>query len=189
MKGWNLLKNNLSQTHHILLYVRLHVSVLMWPSSGLLTNQVSKCWLHVGIPNMFTVSTSILYCVWGYMFRSLCDHHQGFLRIKSVSAGYMLGSQLCLQLVPVYYIVCEATCFGPYWPSSGLLAKQVNKCWLHVGIPTLFTISTSILYCVWGYVFRSLCDHHQVFSRIKSINAGYMLGSQLCLQLVPVYYI
>ena len=25
----------------------------------------------------------IFYCVWGYMFRSLCDHHQAFLRIKS----------------------------------------------------------------------------------------------------------
>ena len=37
-----------------LLCVRLHVSVLMWPSSGLLTNQVNKCWLHVGIPTMFT---------------------------------------------------------------------------------------------------------------------------------------
>ena len=38
------------------------------------------------------------------MFRSLCDHHQAFLRIKSINAGYMLGSQLvCLQLVPVYY--------------------------------------------------------------------------------------
>ena len=47
------------------------------------------------------------------MFRSLFDHHQA-LRIKSVNAGYMLGSQLCLKLVPVYYIVCEATCFGPY---------------------------------------------------------------------------
>jgi hypothetical protein len=38
------------------------------------------------------------------MFRSLCDHHQALLRIKSVSAGYMLGSQLCLQLVPVYLV-------------------------------------------------------------------------------------
>jgi hypothetical protein len=37
-----------------LLCVRLHVSVLMWPSSGLLTNQVNKWWLHVGIPTMFT---------------------------------------------------------------------------------------------------------------------------------------
>ena len=46
----------------------------------------------------------IFYCVWGYMFRSLCDQHQAFLRIKSINAGYMLGSQLCLQLVPVYYI-------------------------------------------------------------------------------------
>jgi hypothetical protein len=35
------------------------------------------------------------------MFRSLCDHHQAFLRIKSINAGYMLGSQRRLQLVPV----------------------------------------------------------------------------------------
>jgi hypothetical protein len=27
------------------------------------------------------------------MFRSLLDHHQAFLRIKSVDAAYMLGSQ------------------------------------------------------------------------------------------------
>jgi len=27
------------------------------------------------------------------MFRSLHDHHQAFLRIKSVDAGCMLGSQ------------------------------------------------------------------------------------------------
>ena len=27
------------------------------------------------------------------------------------------------------------------------------------------------------------------FSVLKSINAGYMLGSQICLELVPVYYI
>ena len=28
----------------------------MWPLSGLLTNQVNKCWLHVGISTMFTVT-------------------------------------------------------------------------------------------------------------------------------------
>jgi len=43
-----------------------------------------------------------------------------------------------------YFIVCEATCFGP---------------------------------------------HHRAFLPIKSVNVGYMLGSQLCLQLVPVYYV
>jgi len=31
------------------------------------------------------------------MFRPLHDHHQAFLRIKLIDAGYMLGSQLCLQ--------------------------------------------------------------------------------------------
>ena len=31
-----------------LLCVRQHVSFLMWTSSGLLTNQVIKCWLNVG---------------------------------------------------------------------------------------------------------------------------------------------
>jgi len=31
------------------------------------------------------------------MFRSLYDHHQDYLRIKLIGAGYMLGSQLCLQ--------------------------------------------------------------------------------------------
>jgi len=36
------------------------------------------------------------------MFRSLHDHHQAFLRIKLIDAGYMLGSQLCLQLIQVY---------------------------------------------------------------------------------------
>jgi hypothetical protein len=39
--------------------VRLHVSVLMRPSSGLLAKQVNKCWLHVGIPTMFTINTSL----------------------------------------------------------------------------------------------------------------------------------
>jgi hypothetical protein len=29
----------------------------------------------------------------GYMFRSLREHHQTFLRIKSVNAAYMLRSQ------------------------------------------------------------------------------------------------
>jgi len=42
------------------LCVRLHVSVLTWPSSGLLTNQVNRCWLHVGIPTVFTIKTAIL---------------------------------------------------------------------------------------------------------------------------------
>jgi len=45
----------------------------------------------------------MLYCVCGYMFRSLHDHHQAFLRIKSRDAGYMLGSQLCLQFIQVYF--------------------------------------------------------------------------------------
>jgi len=45
------------------------------------------------------------------------------------------------------------------------------------------TSNTPYFYCVWGYIFRSLCDHHQAFLRIKSINAGYMLGSQR-----PLFY-
>ena len=55
-------------------------------------------------------SNTSYYCLWGYMFRSLCDHHQAFLRIKSINAGYMLESQLCLQLVPVYYIYMYQFC-------------------------------------------------------------------------------
>ena len=39
-----------------------------------------------------------------YMFRPLLGHHQTFLRFKSTNAAYMLGSQLCLQLVFVEYI-------------------------------------------------------------------------------------
>jgi hypothetical protein len=31
-------------------YIHLHVSALTGPSSGLLTNQVGKCCVHVGIP-------------------------------------------------------------------------------------------------------------------------------------------
>jgi len=38
-----------------LLYMRLHVSALIGPSSGLLKNQVYKCCVHAGIPTMFTV--------------------------------------------------------------------------------------------------------------------------------------
>jgi len=38
------------------------------------------------------------------MFRSLHDHHQALLRIKSIDAGYMLGSQLRLQLKQVYFV-------------------------------------------------------------------------------------
>ena len=56
-----MIKQLTSNTSYFIVCVRLHVSVLMWPSSGLLTNQVNKCWLHVGIPTMFTISTSILY--------------------------------------------------------------------------------------------------------------------------------
>jgi len=37
------------------------------------------------------------------MFRSLLDHHQAYLRIKLIDAGYMLGSQLCLQFIQVYF--------------------------------------------------------------------------------------
>jgi len=33
------------------------------------------------------------------MFRPLLGHHQAFLGIKSINAVYMLGSQLCVQLV------------------------------------------------------------------------------------------
>jgi len=47
--------------------VRLHVSVLTGPSSGVVTNQVNKCWLHVGIPTMFTINISILYLVDKYI--------------------------------------------------------------------------------------------------------------------------
>jgi len=36
------------------------------------------------------------------MFRSLHDHQQAYLRIKSRDAGHMLGSQLCLQFIQVY---------------------------------------------------------------------------------------
>jgi len=39
-----------------------------------------------------------------YMFQPLLGHHQAFLWIKSTNAAYMLGSQLCLQLVFVEYI-------------------------------------------------------------------------------------
>ena len=31
------------------------------------------------------------------MFRSLHDHHQAYLRIKLIDAGYMLRCQPCLQ--------------------------------------------------------------------------------------------
>jgi len=55
VKQLNHPKMSLRQTH-ILLCVRLHVSVLTWPSSDLLTNQVNKCWPHVGIPTMFTIT-------------------------------------------------------------------------------------------------------------------------------------
>jgi len=48
------------QTHHALLCVRLHVSVLTCPSSGLFANQFNRCWLLVGIPTMFTIHTGIL---------------------------------------------------------------------------------------------------------------------------------
>jgi len=35
------------------------------------------------------------------MFRSLHDHHQAYLRIKLIDAGYVLGSQ---HVVSVYYL-------------------------------------------------------------------------------------
>jgi hypothetical protein len=55
-----MIKQSTSHTSY-LLCVMLHVSVFKSPSTGLLTNQVSKCWLRVGIPTMFTINTSILY--------------------------------------------------------------------------------------------------------------------------------
>jgi len=39
-----------------------------------------------------------------------------------------------------------------------------------------------IIYCVEATCFDPLQDHHQAFFGIKSVNAAYMLGSQLCLQ-------
>jgi hypothetical protein len=56
MEGYTkiILKPFTSNTSY-LLCMRLHVSALTRPSSGLLTNQVSKCCVHVGIPTMFTV--------------------------------------------------------------------------------------------------------------------------------------
>jgi len=41
-----MIKHFTSDTSY-LLCVRLHVSVLIWPSSGLLTNQVNRCWQHL----------------------------------------------------------------------------------------------------------------------------------------------
>ena len=35
-------------------WVLFSVFVVTWPSSGLLTNQVNRCWLHVRIPTVFT---------------------------------------------------------------------------------------------------------------------------------------
>jgi hypothetical protein len=49
--------------------VRLHVSAPTGPSSGLLTNQVDKCWIHVGIQTMFTIGISILCLADGYISR------------------------------------------------------------------------------------------------------------------------
>ena len=84
-----------------LLCMRLHVSALTGPSSGLLTNQVGN-------------------------------------------AAYMLGSQLCLQLVwskiilkpftsKTSYLLCEATCFGPYraiiGPSYESSRYMLRTCW------------------------------------------------------------
>ena len=54
-----------------------------------------------------------------------------------------------------YFIVCEARCFGPYMTiirSSCESSQKIKKCWLHVGIPTMFTISTSILYLADKYI-------------------------------------
>ena len=48
---------------------------------------------------MLIVKHIMLYCGRGYMFRSLHDHHQAYFRIKLIDAGYMLGSQLCLQFI------------------------------------------------------------------------------------------
>jgi len=42
----------------------------------------------------------MLYCVCeATMFRSLHDHHQAYLRIKLIDAGYMMGFQLGLQFI------------------------------------------------------------------------------------------
>jgi hypothetical protein len=38
-----------------ILCVRLRVSAFTGPSSGLLTNQVDKCWMDVGFPTMFII--------------------------------------------------------------------------------------------------------------------------------------
>jgi len=71
--------------------------------------------------------------------------------IKSAS---MSNSKMIKQLTSntSYFIVCEATCFGPYVTIIRPSKNQVNKCWLHVGIPTMFTISTSILYLADRYI-------------------------------------
>jgi hypothetical protein len=52
------------------------------------------------------------------------------------------------------------------WPPSGLLTNQVNKCWLYVGIPTMFTISTSILYLADKYIKFKGWNNDRVFSEV-----------------------
>jgi len=58
-----IIKYLLSNTS-CLLCVRLHFSVLTWPSSGLFANRVNRRWLHVGIQTMLTIHTSILCLVY-----------------------------------------------------------------------------------------------------------------------------
>jgi len=43
------------------------------------------------------------------------------------------------------FIVCEATCFGPYMTIIRPSYKSSQEMLLHVGIPTMFTIKTGIL--------------------------------------------
>ena len=79
-----------------------------------------------------------------------------------------------------YFIVCEATFFGPYVNIISLLTNKVNKCWIvsiyltwfvrrpddgHIKTETC-SLTHSKIWCVWRTIFyhfkRGLITPHQV---------------------------
>jgi len=55
------------------------------------------------------------------MFQSLHDHHQAYLQIQLIDAGYMLGSQLCLTFIQA----SQAKCVNKY---KNLRIKVLKCC-------------------------------------------------------------
>ena len=64
-----------------------------------------------------------------------CFRFHGYFENLKVRIDLNIKMIKKLTSNPSYFIVCKTTCFGSYVTIIRPFANQVNKCWLHVGIP------------------------------------------------------